>query len=174
LRAELTYDVFCSGTSLLPDGRALVVGGTSDYSFKATRAPRSFDPVTERFLQSQSMADGRWYGTATTLGDGSVVLSPVSALSGATNKTVEIYACGAQARVDQPGRGPFTPPLYPRMALLRTQGLLHGHGSGTATAQGWIFDPATKGLDRVAPPTGAARTAPACSCRCCRRATRRA
>src|SRR3954464_15774860 len=30
---NLSYDVFCSGTSLLPDGRALVVGGTSDYSF---------------------------------------------------------------------------------------------------------------------------------------------
>src|SRR5512142_456170 len=26
---ELTYDVFCSGTSALPDGRALIVGGTS-------------------------------------------------------------------------------------------------------------------------------------------------
>src|SRR3954454_13599643 len=30
---NLTYDVFCSGTAVLPDGRQLVVGGTSDYSF---------------------------------------------------------------------------------------------------------------------------------------------
>ena len=28
---NLTYDVFCSGTTALPDGRALVVGGTSTY-----------------------------------------------------------------------------------------------------------------------------------------------
>ena len=26
---ELTYDVFCSGTAALPDGRPLIVGGTS-------------------------------------------------------------------------------------------------------------------------------------------------
>ena len=30
---NIDYDVFCSGTAVLPDGRALVVGGTSDYSF---------------------------------------------------------------------------------------------------------------------------------------------
>src|SRR5262249_12404261 len=30
---NLTYDVFCSGTAALPDGRALVVGGTTAYSF---------------------------------------------------------------------------------------------------------------------------------------------
>ncbi len=31
---NLTYDVFCSGTAALPDGRSLIVGGTSDYTFK--------------------------------------------------------------------------------------------------------------------------------------------
>src|SRR5262249_49783210 len=28
---NLSYDVFCSGTAVLPDGRPLVVGGTSSY-----------------------------------------------------------------------------------------------------------------------------------------------
>src|SRR4051812_47259263 len=62
---NLSYDVFCSGTSLLPDGRALVVGGTSDYSFTGDARASIFDPGPELFLQSQTMADGRWYGTAT-------------------------------------------------------------------------------------------------------------
>src|SRR5206468_6989349 len=31
---NVEYDVFCSGTAVLPDGRPLVIGGTSDYSFK--------------------------------------------------------------------------------------------------------------------------------------------
>src|SRR3954452_18434357 len=31
---NLTYDVVCSVTAHLPDGRSSVVGGTSDYSFK--------------------------------------------------------------------------------------------------------------------------------------------
>src|SRR3954470_6377607 len=88
---ELTYDVFCSGTSLLPDGRALVVGGTSDYSFTGDARASIFDPATERFLQSQSMADGRWYGTATTLADGRVLAFSGLGRSGGTNNTVEIY-----------------------------------------------------------------------------------
>src|SRR5262249_31326299 len=29
---NIEYDVFCSGTAVLPDGRPLVVGGTSDYA----------------------------------------------------------------------------------------------------------------------------------------------
>src|SRR5262249_382621 len=30
---NLNYDVFCSGTAVLPDGRPLIVGGTETYSF---------------------------------------------------------------------------------------------------------------------------------------------
>jgi len=150
---SLTYDVFCSGTSLLPDGRALVVGGTSDYSFKGDARASIFDPVTERFLQSQSMADGRWYGTATTLGDGSVVAFSGLGLSGATNKTVEIYDLrSAGAGWTSPVAAPFTPPLYPRMALLPNGRVFYtGHGSGTSNSQGWIFDPATKVWTASAP-----------------------
>src|SRR5215468_5808574 len=70
---ELTYDVFCSGTSALPDGRPLVVGGTSDYSFTGENRASFFNPATAGFVQSQNMVDGRWYATATTLGDGRIM-----------------------------------------------------------------------------------------------------
>src|SRR6187551_3196002 len=63
---NLGYDVFCSGTAQLPDGRSLVVGGTSDYSFTGDNRASIFDPATEEFVQSQSMVDGRWYATALT------------------------------------------------------------------------------------------------------------
>src|SRR6266851_2417167 len=146
----LTYDVFCSGTSLLPDGRALVVGGTSDYSFRGDARASIFDPVTERFLQSQSMADGRWYGTATTLGDGRVVAFSGLGHSGGTNSTVEIYDLrNAGAGWSSPVAAPFTPPLYPRMALLPNGTVFYtGQGSGTNSARGWIFDPAAQHLLR--------------------------
>src|SRR5262249_33915415 len=49
---NLTYDVFCSGTAALPDGRPLVVGGTSDYSFKGENRASFFDPITQGFVQS--------------------------------------------------------------------------------------------------------------------------
>jgi hypothetical protein len=70
---EIEYDVFCSGTAALPDGRALVIGGTSDYSIKGDNRASIFDPATTQFVQSQSMVNGRWYGSATTLGDGRVM-----------------------------------------------------------------------------------------------------
>ncbi len=76
---NLTYDVFCSGTAALPDGRSLIVGGTSDYTFTGENRASIFNPGTGRFVQSQNMVDGRWYATATTLGDGRVM-----AMSGLT------------------------------------------------------------------------------------------
>src|ERR1700741_4455179 len=30
---DVTYDVFCAGVAVLPDGRPFAVGGTTDYSF---------------------------------------------------------------------------------------------------------------------------------------------
>src|SRR5215831_12464748 len=41
---NLSYDVFCSGTAALPDGRALVVGGTSDYFWTGENRASIFDP----------------------------------------------------------------------------------------------------------------------------------
>jgi hypothetical protein len=57
---SLSYDVFCSGTAQLPDGRSLVVGGTSDYSFTGENRASIFDPRTSQFAQSPNMASGRW------------------------------------------------------------------------------------------------------------------
>jgi len=142
---NIDYDVFCSGTAVLPDGRALVVGGTSDYSFKGDNRASIFDPVTERFFQSQSMRDGRWYATATTLGDGRVMAFSGLALSGGTNNTVEIYDLkNAGAGWSSPVTAPFSPPLYPPMFLLPSSKVFYnGQGSGQS-ANAWIFDPAPK------------------------------
>jgi fibronectin type 3 domain-containing protein len=142
---NIEYDVFCSGTAVLPDGRALVVGGTSDYSFKGDNRASIFDPVTEGFVQSQSMRDGRWYATATTLGDGRVMAFSGLGLSGGTNNTVEIYDLkNAGAGWSSPVTAPFSPPLYPPMFLLPNGKVFYnGQGSGKS-ASGWIFDPAPK------------------------------
>jgi fibronectin type 3 domain-containing protein len=144
---NLEYDVFCSGTAALPDGRALVVGGTSDYSFKGDNRASIFDPATGEFVQSQSMRDGRWYATATTLGDGRVMTFSGLSLSGGTNNTVEIYnLANAGAGWSSPTTAPFSPPLYPRMAVLPSGNVFYtGHGSGTSSANGWIFNSANGG-----------------------------
>jgi fibronectin type 3 domain-containing protein len=143
---ELTYDVFCSGTATLPDGRALVVGGTNDYSFTGENRASFFDPLTGQWVQSQNMVDGRWYATATTLSDGRVMTFSGLRLTGGTNSSVEIYDLqNAGPGWSTAGTAPFSPPLYPRQFVLPNGKVFYsGHGSGTSSATGWIFDPGTK------------------------------
>ena len=139
---NIDYDVFCSGTAALPDGRALVVGGTSDYSFKGDNRASIFDPMTGQFVQSQSMVDGRWYATATTLGDGRIMTFSGLSLSGGTNNTVEMYDLrNAGTGWTSPVAAPFSPPLYPPMLLLPNGSVFYtGQGSGQS-ANAWIFNP---------------------------------
>src|SRR5215467_615524 len=144
---ELTYDVFCSGTAALPDGRSLIVGGTSDYSFTGENRASIFNPVTGQYVQSQSMHDGRWYGTATALGDGRIMAMSGLTQSGGTSQTIEIYDLrNAGAGWGAPTSVPFSPPLFPRVALLPSGRVFYtGQGSGSSSANGWMFDPTTGG-----------------------------
>jgi len=140
---NLTYDVFCSGTAALPDGRSLIVGGTSDYTFTGENRASILNPVTGQFVQSQSMVDGRWYASATTLGDGRVMAMSGLTQSGGTSQTVEIYDLrNAGTGWNPPTNVPFSPPLYPRVELLPNGSVFYtGQGSGTNTANALIFNP---------------------------------
>ena len=144
---SLSYDVFCSGTAALPDGRALVVGGTSDYSFTGENRSSIFDPnpTKTKFVQSQSMVDGRWYATSTALGDGRIMTFSGLNLSGGTNHSVEIYDVrSAGTGWTDPTSAPFSPPLYPRLMLLPDGTVFYtGHGSGGSSSNAWMFKPAT-------------------------------
>ena len=137
---NVDYDVFCSGVSVLPDGRPLIVGGTASYSFTGDNRATFFDPATGNFNQAPTMVDGRWYATATVLGDGRLMaFSGLNKTTGAVNKSVEIYDPA------NPGQGwllatpssafPQGLPLYPHMALLPSGKVFYtGHGAGS-TAQ---------------------------------------
>jgi len=147
---QLTYDVFCSGTAALPDGRSLIVGGTSTYtasSFTGENRASIFNPATGQFVQSQNMHDGRWYATATALGDGRIMAMSGLNKSAGTSRTIEIYDLrNAGAGWSAPTSVPFTPPLYPRVALLPNGNVFYtGQGSGAANTNGWMFNPATGG-----------------------------
>jgi hypothetical protein len=74
-------NLFCSAQVQLTDGRIMVIGGhdTAGGQLGASYA-NIFDPVAGRWqLGVANMASRRWYPTATTLGDGRVVVA-----SGAT------------------------------------------------------------------------------------------
>src|SRR5215475_10019141 len=70
----LSWDMFCNAMVLLQDGRVLIDGGTIQYDpFYGQPQVAIFDPATNTFSNTQSMAHGRWYPTVLTLGDGSVM-----------------------------------------------------------------------------------------------------
>src|SRR6266700_2468669 len=64
---NLTYDVFCSGTAALFDGRSLIVGGTSDYSFTGENRASIFNPATGGWTQSATTNRNRSYGSSVLL-----------------------------------------------------------------------------------------------------------
>jgi hypothetical protein len=143
---NLQYDVFCSGTAVLPHGRPLIVGGTGDYSFRGDNRASFFDPATGAFNQSQNMADGRWYATATTLGDGRVMAIGGLGGSGGTNLKVEIFdPANPGAGWGTPISEPFAPPVFPREFLLPNGKVFFtGQGSDVPTSKSWVFDPVAK------------------------------
>src|SRR5215510_14329939 len=147
---NLTYDVFCSGTAALFDGRSLIVGGTavaSVYNSEGENRASIFNPVTNEYVQCQNMVDGRWYGTATELADGRIMAMSGLTQTGPTSRTIEIYDLQRTgAGWNPPTSVPFGPPLFPRLELLPGGTVFYtGHGTSNSNGNAWIFDPATGG-----------------------------
>src|SRR5262249_14398856 len=140
---NVPYDVFCSGTAVLPDGRPLVIGGTASYAFTGDNRASIFNPTTENFVQSQNMVDWRWYATATALGDGRIMAFSGYNSGGGINNTVEIYSLtDAGAGWTAPVTAPFSPSLFPRLLLLPDGTVFFtGQGTGNQTANSWRFNP---------------------------------
>ena len=136
---SVSWDMFCNGMVLLPDGRALIDGGTIQYTpFYGQPQVAVFDPVTNTFTNAQSMAHGRWYPTVLTLGDGRVMAFSGLKETGGTNTAVEFYTVGAGWSQEYPAS--WTPPMYPRLHLL-PNGTVFDSGAQTTSK---LFDPSTK------------------------------
>jgi hypothetical protein len=158
---NLTYDVFCSGTAVLPDGRPLVVGGTTAYGYSGDGGFRGdsrasiFDPATGRFVQSQPMTVGRWYATATELGDGRIMAFSGRNETGGNARKIEIYDLrNASAGWSTASPFPPVPPLYPRQFLLPSGKVFYtGHGSDGRNPAGYFFSPTSGTWSASAPTT---------------------
>jgi hypothetical protein len=136
---SLSWDMFCNAMVTLPDGRVFINGGNLQYDpFHGQPRNAAYDPATDVFTDLQNMAHGRWYPTATLLGDGRVMTFSGLNETGATNTAVELYTLGSGW--SQASTAGWTPPLYPRMHLL-TDGRVLYSGSGTGSR---FFDPSTR------------------------------
>lgn len=142
--------IYCSGMSLLADGRLFIVGGN------LARAPRLagrnqaflFDPETEKWTRvpRPKGSEGRWYPSQVRLGDGRVLT-----LSGYTqhgseqkSKTIEIYT---PPKPGTKGTGHFrlikpedsrSPGLYPHLWLMPSGNVFMG---GPGGYDSWFLNP---------------------------------
>jgi hypothetical protein len=131
-----SWDMFCNGMVVLPDGRPFIMGGNLQYDpFHGWKRTSVYDPATGKYTDMEDMAHGRWYPTSTVLGDGRILIFSGLDENGSTDSQVEIYKVGVGwgAAVN----APWVPPLYPRMHLLPSGKVFY---SGLTT-QSRTFDP---------------------------------
>ncbi|HUR69050.1 MAG TPA: galactose oxidase-like domain-containing protein [Candidatus Thermoplasmatota archaeon] len=118
-------DLFCSGHTLLPDGRLLSAGGSSWHpvvtepgqSFvDGTSEARIFDWRTDSWTYASDMNVPRWYPTVMTTSEGGLAASGIHQLvNPATHQaSMEQYDSSADAWNVVPG-GSNVLPLYPRL-----------------------------------------------------------
>ena len=135
----INWDMFCNGMMILEDGRPFILGGTMAYDpFLGELRTSAYDPATGMFADLQPMAHGRWYPTAITLSDGSVMVWSGLDETSTTNLNVEIYKLGVGWSTQYPA--PFYPPLYPRLHLLPNGNVFY---SGPSTGSD-IFNTTTR------------------------------
>ena len=67
------FDLFCTGHTLLPDGRVLVAGGHIANDVGLPRAAL-YNPATNSWSPAPDMNAGRWYPTVTTLPNGDALV----------------------------------------------------------------------------------------------------
>jgi len=149
-------DLFCCGHAFLGDGRLLIAGGTARFNgFEGSSAAWIFDPATASFTQTASMADGRWYPTLVTLGNGDVLaVSGLNANGSDQNRQLEIFSpSGTSGTWTVYGvvSDPFGT-LYPRLHLLPTGQVFFVTPIGTQCAT-WTPSSATP-QPLCGPPTG--------------------
>ncbi len=81
-------DIFCSGQTVLADGRVLVVGGhdCTSTTYIGASISNMFDPSYNQWTFLPDMTSRRWYPTATTLPDGRALVT-----AGSVKGTVDYW-----------------------------------------------------------------------------------
>jgi hypothetical protein len=143
--------VFCSGHSVLPDGRVLDTGGRIGTS--GSLGPSYtviFDPITQLWSRGPDMHKGRYYPTQVVLGSGRTLVFSGYDDTHTINETVESFYPGTgPGGTDQweilPNADHFMP-YYPRFHLLPSGLVIHVSKDPLAET----FDPATGAWTPVA------------------------
>ena len=143
-------DLFCAGHVLLPDGRALVVGGTLGTNpWRGTKTVYAFNFVTETYEKLSDMAVGRWYPSVVTMSDGRQLITAGYDVTGKKTNVVEVF--DPRTNVTTPLIPTRALPLYPRTFQTVRPGEIFHAGPGGAG----FWNPFTGAFRAVAKPAAA-------------------
>lgn len=123
-------DIFCSGTSVMPDGRVLVTGGNPLPDTCQTNIPcgtshaNIFDPATSTWSQAAEMHYARWYPSNIQMPNGTTLVMAGPDGSGNQVPQVESYNETTNTWTVLPSSANYPgSDTYPRLKLL-TSGLV--------------------------------------------------
>jgi len=133
--------------ALLPNGTVLLAGGSDsdDSSHGATNSAEIYDPVAKTFTVSANTMSAQRYGaTATTLGDGSILIVDGDA-STTTTASADLFD-PVSGRFSPTTGAPAVARFFHSAALLGDGTVLiaGGTGAGARLASSEIYDPATE------------------------------
>ena len=113
--APKPFRIYCTGHAFLADGRLLVLGGTSPDT-RGLRYATIYDPATRTWATASSMAQGRYYPTATSLPNGDILVVSGQDTTKAVVKIPEVLSGGSWRRLAKRPFGRMT-----RIAINRTK-----------------------------------------------------
>jgi hypothetical protein len=125
----LPTELFCAGHAFLPNGRLLVTGGhfSDDHGLPDVNL---FDPWARKWTSAPKMAKGRWYPTATTLGNGQVVTIAGRDITATVVSVPEVWTGTGWRALSTASR---SLPYYPR-TFLAPNGRVFYAGENRATS----------------------------------------
>ncbi|HEY4046211.1 MAG TPA: galactose oxidase-like domain-containing protein [Acidobacteriaceae bacterium] len=110
------YNIFCSGHSLLPDGRLLVTGGHNGSSGYGYPYASIYNASQNTWTQIPNMQDARWYPTNTTLANGDVLVVSGEITPGTYSALPQIWHPATNSWLNLTS-AQLVQPLYPMMFL---------------------------------------------------------
>ena len=110
----LPADFFCSGLTLLRNGKLFLAGGHAGVDNFGLKSAYQFDQGTRQWIRSADMRNGRWYPTLTTLPTGQVLAISGGDTSAALNRIPELFLPGQNRWKALPGAARSVP-YYPMM-----------------------------------------------------------
>jgi len=110
------WDIFCSGHTIMADGRVFVAGGHK-HDFEGLDTAGIYDPGANTWTALPNMNDGRWYPTTTILPNGDVLVISGTRKKDDLNQIPQVWQVNSGSWRSlsnaQMGQYPVWPDFYP-------------------------------------------------------------